>query len=73
MEKKKCEFCATEYWEPPGGHECFSVPNQLLAELFHRMGAEDPQMQDITKRYKMSMKAWPILAEIERMLKKSGE
>ena len=32
MEKKKCEFCSTEYWEPPGGHECFSVSNQLLAE-----------------------------------------
>jgi hypothetical protein len=63
MEKKKCRFCDTEYWEPPGGHECFSVPNQLLAEL-----VSSARVLDNTP-----LKMRRILGRIERLLKKGGE
>jgi len=62
MEKKKCEFCATEYWEPPGGHECFSVSNQLIKKLF-----------DQVHHGHVTWEAWQIMMEIERLLKKGGE
>jgi len=68
MEKKQCEFCATEYWEPPGGHECYSVPNQLLAELIN-----SARVRDLRYRYNTTLKTRRILEEIERLLKKGGE
>jgi len=61
MEKVKCEFCDTEYWEPPG-HECFSVSNQLIKKLFEHV-----------HHGHVTWEAWQIMMEIERLLKKGGE
>jgi hypothetical protein len=68
MKKKKCEFCSTEYWDPPGGHECYSVPNQLLAELMSNQA-----IRDLRYYCHVTHKARQILDRIERLLKKGGE